>query len=272
MNSNQITSSQPKTGGIAENEKFTRFKDLHHAAGLFVLPNAWNAKSALALQEKNFPAVATSSGAVASTLGYQDGGGLPFDDYLFVIRRILASIRIPLSVDMETGYGSSAESIYANIRTLIDLGVAGINIEDSIVNGSGRVLTDAATLAKTVEYVKNRLASEGVNLFINVRCDTYVTNNKQETIGRVKIYESAGADGIFLPRLSAEEDIAAVVSNTKLPLNVISVPGLPDFDTLTKLGVKRLTMGPFLFNKVYANIGQLAEAIGKSRSVSPLVG
>src|SRR5580692_9782099 len=119
---------------------FKTFKDLHHSPDLFVLPNVWNVKSALAIQEKNFPAIATSSGAVASTLGYQDGGGLPFEDYLFVIKRILASVRIHVSVDLETGYGNSAESIYANIRTLVDLGVAGINIEDSIVTGPGRVL------------------------------------------------------------------------------------------------------------------------------------
>jgi 2-methylisocitrate lyase-like PEP mutase family enzyme len=249
---------------------FKNFKDLHQSAGLFVLPNVWNVKSALAIQEKNFPAIATSSGAVASTLGYQDGGGLPFDDYLFVIKRILASVQIPVSVDMETGYGTSDEKIYANIRTLIDLGVAGINIEDSIVTGSGRVLTEAKILAKTIEYIKNRLASENADLFINVRCDTYVANKKQETISRVKVYEAAGADGIFLPRISAEEDIAEVVSNTKLPLNVISVPGLPGFDILNKLGVKRVTMGPFLFNKVYANVGQFAQEITAGKSVSPL--
>lgn len=252
---------------------FKDFKDLHHSAGLFVLPNAWNVKSALVIQENKFPAIATSSGAVASSLGYQDGGGLPFDDYLFVIKRILASVQIPLSVDMETGYGNSDEKIYANIRTLIDLGVAGINIEDSIVNESGRVLTEAKILAKTLEYVKNRLVSENVNLFINVRCDTFnlnVDNKKQETNTRVRLYEDAGADGIFLPRICAEEDIAEAVSNTKLPVNVISVPGLPGFDTLNRLGVKRVTMGPFLFNKMYNNLGQLSQAITTSKSVSPL--
>jgi 2-methylisocitrate lyase-like PEP mutase family enzyme len=252
---------------------FKKFKDLHQSAGLFVLPNAWNVKSALLLQENDFPAVATSSGAVASTLGYADGGGLPFDDYLFVIKRMLASIQIPLSVDMETGYGTSAENIYANIRKLIDLGVAGVNIEDSIVTESGRVLTDATILAKTIEYSKNRLAAENMDLFINIRCDTFninAANKKQETNIRMRLYEAAGADGIFLPRISAEEDIAEAVSNTQLPLNVISVPGLPGFATLNKLGVKRVSLGPFLFNKTYAAIGQLARAITANKSVSPL--
>ena len=82
---------------------FEKFKDLHHSSGLFVLPNAWNAKSALLFQEKKFPAIATSSAAVATSLGYEDGEEMPFADYLFIIKRILSAVQIPLSVDIEIG-------------------------------------------------------------------------------------------------------------------------------------------------------------------------
>ena len=89
--------------------KFQKFKALHHAEELFVLPNAWDARSAIIFQEKQFPAIGTSSAAVANSLGYEDGENMPFADYLFVIKRILASVQIPLTVDMEMGYGETNE-------------------------------------------------------------------------------------------------------------------------------------------------------------------
>ena len=253
---------------------FEKFKDLHHSSGLFVLPNAWNAKSALLFQENKFPAIGTSSAAVATSLGYEDGEQMPFSDYLFIISRILSSVQVPLSVDIETGYGKLDEEIYTNILKLMDLGVVGINIEDSIINKSGRVLKDEKLFAKTVEYIKNKLVTENLNLFINIRCDTYilnVENKKQETNKRLKIYESTGADGIFLPCIATEEDIAEAISNTKLPLNVMCIPGLPDFETLNKLGVKRASMGPFLFNKVYENVNEFSQAITATKSFSPIL-
>lgn len=243
---------------------FETFRDLHRSAGLFVLPNVWNARSALFFQGKGIPAIATSSAAVASSLGYEDGERMPFNDYLFITRRILSSVQIPLSVDIEMGYGTSDEEIYANLLRLIDLGVAGINIEDSTIDGSGRVLKEARLFARTVENIKNKLVSENLNLFVNVRCDTFildVKNKQQETRRRLMVYEAAGADGIFLPCICAEDDIAEAVSHTKLPLNVMYMPGLPGFEILNKLGVKRVSMGPFLFNRIYDNMEQVFEKI-----------
>src|ERR1041384_5945478 len=111
---------------------FQQFKQLHHSSALFLLPNIWDAKSAQILEKENYAAIATSSAAVANALGYQDGEDMPFEDYLFIIKRILAVVKIPLTIDMEMGYGKINEEIYANCRTLAKLGVAGINLEDSI--------------------------------------------------------------------------------------------------------------------------------------------
>jgi 2-methylisocitrate lyase-like PEP mutase family enzyme len=240
--------------------KFQQFKDLHRSAGLFVLPNAWDAKSASIFQEKGFAAVGTSSAAVAGSLGYGDGEEMPFTDHLFVIRHILAAVRVPVSVDIEMGYGSSNEEIYRNIQQLIQLGVVGINIEDSIIRASTRTLKDATQFANTISYLKNKLIAEGLDLFINIRCDTFildVDNKLQETLRRLKIYESTGADGIFLPCISAENDITAVINSTSLPLNVMAIPDLPDIDTLRRLGVTRLSLGPLAFSKAYDNVGNI---------------
>lgn len=253
---------------------YQKFKSLHASDELFLLPNVWDARSAIMFEKNKFPAVATSSAAVANSLGYEDGENMTFDDYTFVIKRILSSIKIPLTVDIETGYGNNDLAIAENILYLADLGVAGINLEDSNIHKSGRELKDAATFAKTVSYIKNKLHSRGIDLFINVRCDTYilnVDNKQQETLNRLKLYNESGADGIFLPFISDEKDIAAAVKNSTLPLNVMCIPNLPDFDTLNKLGVKRVSMGPFLFHKVYAAINPLSEAILATRTFTPVL-
>ena len=255
-------------------QTFQPFDALHHADQLFLLPNVWNAKSALLFQETGFPAVATSSMAVADSLGYADGETMPFDDYLFVIKRILATVQIPLSVDMEMGYGNTDKKILDNILQLTSLGVAGINIEDSIIVNSTRSLNDATMFAKRIENIKNKLEAKGIRLFINIRCDTYILNVKdtlKETINRIKLYETTGADGIFLPCLREEKDIAAVVSNTKMPLNLMFIPGLPGFDILNKLGVKRVSMGPLLFNKLYGNVTTLSKTILKDKSIAAVL-
>ncbi|HUP14015.1 MAG TPA: isocitrate lyase/phosphoenolpyruvate mutase family protein, partial [Niastella sp.] len=184
---------------------FEVFKQLHQSSRLFVLPNVWNAKSAQILEKEHYPAVATSSAAVANGLGYQDGEDMPFEDYLLIIKRMLAVVQIPLTVDMEMGYGKTNDEIAANFKTLAKLGVAGINIEDSTIIPTGRALKDAHTFAQTIAFIKNKLAAEQADLFVNVRCDTYllkVADKQQETAHRLSLYEAAGADGIFLPFIS----------------------------------------------------------------------
>jgi 2-methylisocitrate lyase-like PEP mutase family enzyme len=253
---------------------FATFKTLHHSPKLFLLPNAWDAKSAALFQEKKFPAIATSSAAVAGGLGYGDDEQMPFYDYMFVIKRILAVVQVPVTIDMEMGYGKSDEEIANNILRLADIGVAGINIEDSTIETAGRILKDAKTFAHTIENIKNKLASKNKELFVNIRCDTYILNvqdKQQETKRRLKIYEATGADGIFLPCISSEDDIAEATNSTTLPLNVMCIPGLPDFDTLQRLGVKRISMGPFMFNKVYNHINVLSDAIASSNNFSPIL-
>jgi 2-methylisocitrate lyase-like PEP mutase family enzyme len=253
---------------------FQKFNALHVNGELLLLPNAWDARSAIAFQECGFPAVATSSAAVANSLGYDDGEKMSLQDYLFVIRRILSSINVPLTVDFETGYGINDEDIANNVLHLADLGVAGINIEDSVINGSERSLKDPVLFARTIINIKKKLKTRGIDLFINIRCDCHllnIENKQQETIARVKIYNQSGADGIFVPFLSNEQDISEVVVNSSLPVNVMCVPNLPDLDALSKLGVKRVSMGPFMFHRVYSEIGTLSKAIRSTRTVYPIL-
>ena len=253
---------------------FEKFTKLHHAENLFVLPNAWDAKSAVIFEENKFPAVGTSSAAVSGSLGYEDGEGMPFAEYLFVIKRIMASVKIPVTVDLEMGYGKNSSEIFDNMQRLVALGVAGVNIEDSEMSNATRSLRDAKVFAKTIENIKGQLSSKNLSLFINIRCDTYILNVKEkqkETLDRLRIYETTGADGVFLPCISNEADIEEAVGKTKLPVNVMCIPGVPGFDTLNKLGVKRASMGPFLFNKTYSKANELAQKIIDKKSFSPII-
>lgn len=254
--------------------KFEQFKHLHVAPGLLVLPNAWDARSAQVFQEAGAKAVATSSMAVANSLGYDDGEAMAFDEYLFIIKRILSAVDIPVSVDIEMGYGHTKEDIYNHIATLAQLGVAGINIEDSQIIDGNRTLQSAETFAANIRYIKQQLAAAQLDIFLNIRCDTYILNadNKQAvTQQRLALYEDAGANGIFLPCITAPADIAAAVNATALPLNVMCVPGLPDFNTLQELGVKRASVGPFLFSKAAAYAGELYQQVIRENNFSPIL-
>jgi 2-methylisocitrate lyase-like PEP mutase family enzyme len=252
---------------------FENFKALHEQKHLLLLPNAWDARSAIMLQECKYPAIATSSAAVANSLGYDDGEKMTFVDYLFVIKRMLAVVKVPLTVDVETGYGVSDDEIAANIIRLAELGVAGINIEDSTITTDGRNLKDPALFAKTISHIKTSLNSRDLDLFVNLRCDTHILNvpdKQKETIRRLKLYNSSRADGIFIPCIIDEQEIAEVVTCSGLPINVMVIPNLPGIDRLETLGVKRVSMGPFMFQKIYAGINRLSKEITSSKTFSPL--
>jgi 2-methylisocitrate lyase-like PEP mutase family enzyme len=137
--------------------KFEEFNSLHHAKELFVLPNAWDAKSAMMLEEAGFKAIGTSSAAVASALGYIDGEGMSFNEYLYVAKRIIASVKIPVTIDMEMGYGKSNEDILKNLLALTELGVAGINIEDSCIEGVNRALKKRTVIRRNCCILKRQV-------------------------------------------------------------------------------------------------------------------
>jgi 2-methylisocitrate lyase-like PEP mutase family enzyme len=253
---------------------YETFRALHNTDTLFVLPNAWDAESAAILQQCNYPAIGTSSKAVAATLGYPDGEAMPFPEYLMLIQRIAACVSIPITIDMEMGYGQTKEAIYANLQKLLDSGVAGINIEDSVILDGKRLLKDPQEFAGTLTFIKNTLEASRHSLFVNVRCDTYLLNVKDketQTDERARLYESAGADGIFLPLMSHENDISRVIAHTRLPLNLMAIPGLPALTRLEQLGVRRVSMGPFFQKKTYSKAKEIAKKVLEQKSLKPIL-
>lgn len=250
------------------------FKELHHQPEPLLLGNVWDVQSAKMYETLHFKAIGTSSAAIAKSLGYDDGENMPFEELLFIVRKIRQATRLPLSVDIEAGYGKNADEVVNNIHQLYELGVAGINIEDSVVIDNQRIFEDAVAFSNKLKAVKQNLAARAVDIFINVRCDAYLLNTAyatEEALSRIHLYEQVGIEGIFLPGITKEEDIEKVVRNTGLPVNVMCMPGLPNFDTLQALGVKRISMGNFLNDYASKNLQKVTQNIVEEKSFSLLL-
>jgi len=198
------------------------FKNLHKQDKPLLIGNVWDVPSVKIAEKLNFQAVGTSSSAIASLLGYNDGEEMEFSELEYFVKRIALNTHLPLSVDLESGYSRKPKEILNHIKRLAELGVVAINIEDSVVNEK-RVLLDADDFARTLTEVKEHLKEENIDLFLNVRTDTFILlreNVIAETKKRIQLYENAGADGIFTPCIEKENDIRTIVDSTTLPLNV----------------------------------------------------
>lgn len=220
---------------------FEIFHSLHKQARPLVLPNAWDAASARIIEDLGASAIATTSAGVAWSLGYRDGYKMSAKLNAQVAANIARVIKVPLSVDFENGYSDDPAVVAENIKLLLDAGVAGINIED------GHDSPDL--LARKVEAIRRVAESHGSNLYINARTDVYLASlvppvdRVAETVKREKLYAAAGASGLFVPIVTNGEEIARIVENTSLPLNVLAMPGLAKACRLADLGVKRISAG-----------------------------
>jgi 2-methylisocitrate lyase-like PEP mutase family enzyme len=249
------------------------FKELHKNNEPLLLGNVWNPQSAKVYEKLGYKALATSSSAVAHSLGYEDGENMRFDEYLYIVERILKSISIPLTVDLEGGYGNNAEEIVENISKLAEIGVVGINIEDSTIIDGIRQIADKEVFYEKLKSVILKLKEENIEIFINLRTDPFLLgleNPVDETLQRIRRFEETGIDGFFVPCITSENDIETIVNGTELPVNVMAMPGLPDFSTLKKLGVKRISSGNFANGYIYQKLEEKGREIVEEKSFSPI--
>jgi 2-methylisocitrate lyase-like PEP mutase family enzyme len=239
---------------------FETFRQLHQNEKPLVLGNAWDVHSARLFEQSGYAAVGTSSHAVAQVLGYDDGENVSFDDLLRLARRTAEVVKIPVTVDLEAGYARTADGIVENIKKLHDVGVAGINLEDTLPGTA--VLRPAEEFQKQLSAITNKMEQQNIKLFINTRTDGFILGLETaqvETISRARLYEQTGVHGLFVPCMIEEKDIRAVTSTTKLPVSVMCLPTLPAFDLLASWGLKRISMGPF----AYRYVNKQAEAAMK---------
>jgi 2-methylisocitrate lyase-like PEP mutase family enzyme len=245
------------------------FRQLHDGPQPLRLPNAWDAGSARLFESLGAAAIATTSAGLAWALGYADGGKLPADAAIHAAAGIARVLTVPLSVDMENGYADDAATIGETIRRLLDVGVAGINIEDGT--------RAPAVLAAKIEAIRNAAAKAGTDIFVNARTDVYLANladasrRIDETLSRGAIYRAAGADGLFVPGLHEPAEIQAIVAGAGLPLNVMAWPGLIPVDELGQLGVRRFSAGSSISQMLWGQAETLARDFldsGRSESLA----
>ncbi|MDN4072082.1 isocitrate lyase/PEP mutase family protein [Fictibacillus terranigra] len=235
------------------------FNDLHQGEDLLMLGNAWDVLSAILMEKAGFKAIGTTSWGVANTFGLSDGERLEFTKHLNVIKSIVDHVSIPVSADIEAGYGEEPAGIVENVLRTADAGVAGINLEDSLKSQKG--LRDMVEHGKILSMIRKALDSRGYHdFYVNARVDTYFQREDplSETLERARVYTESGASGIFVPGVADEYDIKEMASNISVPLNVLSFPGLTDGRPLKEWGVKRLSFGNAFSDQVIAMMEKTA--------------
>ena len=251
--------------------KIQAFNELHMAKEILFLGNAWDLLSALTLEKVGFKAIGTTSWGIANSLGYSDGELIDFERHLGIIKTIAENVKIPVSADIEAGYGESTENIVNNVLRTAAVGVAGINIEDSLKKQKG--LREISEHCNLLSKIRTALDINGYkHFFLNARTDTYLQreNPLEETIDRAKAYVESGASGIFVPGLSDFGEIRKITFNVSVPLNVLSLPGLTNCNKLRELGVKRFSFGNALSDKYIAFLEKNAEQLVEYRDTSHL--
>jgi len=232
----------------AQGRKAEELRKLHSGPRMLVLPNAWDAASASVLEELGYPAIATTSAGVAFALGYPDGQRVSRDEMLEVVARIARAVRVPVTADMEAGYGTTLADMAETAKAIVAAGAVGLNLED--VTGeteSSQVNTELqAEKIRTIREVSDSL---GVSLVINARTDIYLmpigpeAMRFERTVERLRAYRAAGADCVFAPGVRDRELIEKLVKAVAAPLNILITPGCPSISELQKLGVARASAG-----------------------------
>jgi len=244
-------------------QKAALLKKLHEGPRILVLANAWDPISARIVEEIGFPAVATTSAGVAATLGYPDGQRVSRDEMLEVVGRVARAVQVPVTADMEAGYGTTPKAMAETALALIAAGAVGLNLEDVTGDDESSHVELQLQLEK-IRAIRDASAAAGVPLVINARTDVYlmpiglVETRFERTVDRLRAYAKAGADCVFAPAVKDAQTIAKLVKAVEAPLNILLMPGAPNLNELEKLGVARASIGS----------GLMRASLGTARNVA----
>ncbi len=237
-----------------------RLRELHAGAEPLVLPNAWDVASARLVERLGFPAVATTSAGVAEALGWDDGEKIPAQEMLGAVERIAGVVEVPVTADLEGGYGLEAADL---VGRLLGAGAVGCNIEDTDHSGH-EPLVDAGRQAERLAAIKEAGREAGVDLVLNARVDVYLRTKGDpeerlaEALRRGRLYREAGADCVYPIGAAAEDDIAALVDGVDGPVNVLLLQNGLGLSRLSELGVRRVSLGSRLFRVALQAAEELA--------------
>lgn len=253
-----------------QKEKAELFLKYHHDKEVLVLLNSWDISSARIAEACGYKAVATTSMGISASLGYPDCQVIQLSEMLERISAIVNAVEVPVTADIEAGYGSNLNEILASMEKIIATGIVGINIEDSI--DLSPVLVDEMEFCERISAIRALSDSLGFHLVINTRTDSFYTSNasKQEklseSIRRGNKYHEAGADCIFVQPVWEKEIISTLVREINAPINILANPkpgiGLPpSVSELQELGVARLSLGSSLMKATLSLIRKVADEI-----------
>lgn len=244
-------------------ERAERLRELHVPGDPLLLVNAWDAASARTVAAlPGCEAVATASWAIAAAHGVPDGEALDRDAMIAAVGRIAASVDVPVTADLERGYGDEPRDVAETIAMAIEAGAVGANLEDG-TGDADRPLAATATHARRVQVARGRAEAEGVPFVINARTDVFLggAGGVDEALERGRAYAEAGADCIFVPGVGDPEAIAALVAGLPIGMSVLATPAGPTLEELAALGVARISLGPGPMGVALAALRRAAETV-----------
>ncbi len=255
--------------------KADAFRAMHRGARILLLPNAWDVASARVFAQSGFGAIATTSAGIAFTLGYPDGQRISREEMLAVVRRIAAGVQVPVTADVEAGYGNRPEDAARTAREVAQAGAVGMNLEDATGNPQHPLLD----LTLQVERVKAVVeAARELPMVLNARTDVYLLQldapekRYDAALLRLAAYREAGADCVFVPGLRDAETIGRLVKDLQSPVNILAGPGFPSVPELQKLGVARVSVGSGAMRATLGLLRRLAEELKTAGTYGALEG
>lgn len=268
---NQTTGDPPPGRSVDHDTQRARaqtFRERHldQADGPLVLPNSWDVASTLIYESMGFDAVGTSSAGLAATWGVPDGEHIDRREMMNVVERIAGSVRIPVSADIEAGYGDTPESVAETVQATIDAGAVGMNLEDGIDEGDGP-LVDTERHCDKLRAARQVAEDADVPLVINGRTDVFwraVGDDEDRTeraVERANAYYEAGSDCLFVPGVSDPDVIGTLVDELDGPLNVLGGPGAPTLPELAELGVARVSVGSGPMRATLGHLRRIGEEL-----------
>jgi 2-methylisocitrate lyase-like PEP mutase family enzyme len=248
-----------------------------HERGTLVLPNAWDAASAALIEAAGAAAIATTSGGVAWALGRTDSEGLSRTEMVEAVRRIAATVQVPVTADVEGGYGPAPDDVATTVTAVIGAGAVGANLEDSR-SGDGS-LYPADEQRSRLAAAREAAAASGLAEFvINARTDVYLrqvgepAGRLDDVLARAEAYASAGADVLFVPGLLDLDTLATIVASTPLPINAMAGAGAPTVAQLSEIGVRRVSVGTAIAQAAYTVAQRAAEELLQAGTYTALDG
>src|SRR5205814_8586188 len=244
------------------------FRNMHRGR-LLLLPNAWDVASARIIEESGFGAIATTSAGVAFTLGYPDGQRISRQEMLASVERIAAAVQVPVTADVEAGYGNRPEDTALTARGVIEAGAVAMNLEDATGDAENPLL-DLSLQIEKIKAAIEETRRAGVPIVLNARTDVYLLQvgtperRYELALKRLASLRDAGADCLFRPGVRDSETIRRFVVDLQHPINILAGPGSPSIPELEKLGVARVSLGSAPMRATLGLLRKMAEELNSS--------